>query len=193
MSSLRASAVYCAVLDLQFAGGARRLAGQRALGDAAGDVSDQAVGVDGHLVAERHGDFAGDEERILLDLFRGPHQSFIGRRQHGVGEIGGLNARQRNLDLALHEDLAAGDAEIEIGRSVDARLGHVDHAQVFAIDADFAVGQAVAPLDLARARERAGAGLGGGAELEVVGHDARFHLERAQREIELVEVELRAG
>ena len=54
-------------------------------------------------------------------------------------------------------------------------------------------GRPVAPLDLARARQRAGAGLRRGAELELVGHDARFHLERAHREVELVEIELGAG
>ena len=94
-----------------------------------------------HLVAERHGDFAGDEERILLHGFGGTDQPFIGRRQHGVGEVGGLDAGQRHLDLALDDDLAAGDAEVEIGRGVDARLGHVDDAQVFAVHADFAVGR----------------------------------------------------
>ena len=39
MSSLRASASVLPVLDLQFAGGARRLARQRAFGDAAFDVA----------------------------------------------------------------------------------------------------------------------------------------------------------
>ena len=82
--------------------------------------------------------------------FRRTDEPFVGGWQHGVREIGGLDARQRNLHLALHEDLAARDAEIEIGRRVDARFGNVDDAQVLAVDADFAVGQVVAPLDLAR-------------------------------------------
>ena len=149
MSSLRASAVYWPSLTCSSPVARRRLAGQRALGDAAGDVPRKAVGFDGHLVAERHGDFAGDEERILLHGFGRPHEPFVRGWQHGVREIRGLDARQRHLHLAFDEDLAARDAEVEIGRRVDARFGNVDHAQVLAFDADFAVGQVVAPLDLA--------------------------------------------
>ena len=126
--------------------------------------------------------------------FGRPDHHFVGGRQHGVGQVGRLRcAPAVRLTSPLTKMSRAGDAEIQIGRRIDARLGHVDQAQVFAVEVDVAVGQAFAPLDFSRARERARAGLGGGAELEIVGHDARFHLERAQREIELVEVELGAG
>ncbi len=124
----------------------------------------------------------------------GPDHLFIGGGQHGIGEVRRAAVRASGtLTSPFTNDLAAGDAEIQVRRCVDARFRDIDHTQVLAVHANFAVGQAFAPLDLARTRERAGACLGGGTELELVGDDARFHLDRTQRQVELVEIDLRAG